>query len=161
MTAKDCLSISHDSTQVINCNYLVKLTMILFLTSINYKDCKLRTLTSSRGWSVLFLTSLLMITSGNYFRISEKHFSAVNIEQRTKFLLQLALKVRDFLTNNENCCWGTTYCCHFPAFPIAAAVKNRVYVWEGVVSRLLSLCRGYKPSGLRLAFLQPILCPKK
>ena len=116
MTAKDWSSISHESTQVINCNYLVKLTMILFLTSINYKDCKLQTLTTSRGWSVLFLTSLLMITSGNYFRISEKHLSAVNIEQRTKFLLQLALKVRDFLTNNKNCCY-------FPAFPMLQPLK--------------------------------------
>ena len=127
--------------------------MILFLTSINYKDCKLQTLTTSRGWSVLFLTSLLMITSGNYFRISEKHLSAVNIE----FLLELALKVRDFLTNNKNCCWGTTYCCYFPAFPMLQLLKI-VFTFGNEL--LIALCRGYKPSGLRLAFLQQILCPK-
>ena len=143
------------STQVINCNYLVKLTMILFLTSINYKDCKLQTLTTSLGWLVLFLTSLLMITSGNYFRISEKHLSsAVNIGQRTKFLLQLALKVRDFFTYNNNCCWGTTYCCYFPVFPM-------LQLFTFGKELLIALCRGYKPSGLRLAFsLQPILYPK-
>ena len=53
LAKSDCdrlISISHESTQVINCNYLVKLRMVLFLTSINYKHCKLQTLTTSRGW---------------------------------------------------------------------------------------------------------------
>ena len=53
LAKSDCdwlISISHESTQVINWNYLVKLRMVLFLTSINYKDCKLQTLTTSRGW---------------------------------------------------------------------------------------------------------------
>ena len=109
------------------------------------------------GGQYYFLTSLLMITSGNYFRISEKQLSAVNIEQRTKFLLQLALKVCDFLTNNENCCWGTTYCCHFAEFPMLQLLKI-VFTFGKELS--IALCRGYKPSGLRLAFLQPILCPK-
>ena len=53
LVKSDCdrlISISHESTQVINCNYLVKLRMVLFLTSINYKHCKLQTLTTSRWW---------------------------------------------------------------------------------------------------------------
>ena len=54
-----------------------------------------------QSWVVLFLTTLLMITSDwqeqqTKERISEKHLSAVNIEQKTKFLLQLTLKVCDF-----------------------------------------------------------------
>ena len=50
----DRSSISHESTQVINCNYLVKLTIILFLTSINYKDCKLQTLIQVVGGQYYF-----------------------------------------------------------------------------------------------------------
>ena len=116
----DWSSISHESTQVINCNYLVKLTIILFLTSINYKDCKLQTLTTSRGWSVLFLTSLLMITSGNYFRIAEKKFvirkhwtkdevlTAISLESLRFFNWQQELLLRDNI---------------LPAFPMLQLLK--------------------------------------
>ena len=120
----DCGTISHESTQVINCKWL---RMALFLTSINYKYCKLQTLTTSRGrcffifyitvndniWAELFeawlaLTIRLPIgygmsanhassnsaLVGNDNRstnksVSEKHLS-INIELKTKFLLQLA-----------------------------------------------------------------------
>ena len=61
--------------------------------------------------------------------------SAVNIEQKTKFLLQLALNGCDFLTNNENCCEGQ----RIAGISNAAAVKNRVYFWQGVVA----LCESF------------------
>ena len=92
---------------------------ILQTTSLHYKS-----------WVVLFLTSLLMLTSDNYFMISEKHLSAVNIEQRTKFLLQLAFKVCYFFKLTTRIAVEGQ---HIAAISNAAAVKNRVYVWQGVV----------------------------
>ena len=48
-----------------------------------------------------------------------------------KFVLQLTLKVCDFLTNNENIIAVEGQ--HIAGISNAAAVKNRVYVWQGVV----------------------------
>ena len=75
-----------------------------------------------------------------------KNVSAVNIELRMKFLLQLALKVCNFLTNNEDCCEGQ----HIADISNAAAVKNRVYVWQGVVA----LCENFANVSLALVNLQ-------
>ena len=65
---------------------------------------------------------------------------------------------------DKNCCEGQ----HIAEISNAAAVKNRVYFWEGVVVlcesfpnvKLTKRGRDYKPSGLRLAFLKHIWCPK-
>ena len=79
VTATDWSSISHDSTQLsseVENGFILDFEQLqrLQTTNLHYKS-----------WVILFLTSLIMITSDYYLRISEKHLSAVNIEQRTKF----------------------------------------------------------------------------
>ena len=90
---------------------------ILQITNLDYKS-----------WVILFLTSLLITSDWQEQQtnkwISEKHLSAVN-RLKTKFLLQLVLKVCNFLIN-ENNSEGQ----HTSGISNPAVVKNRVCFWQ-------------------------------